>query len=55
MVSSWKENKKSILDPELESTYKQKDSADTQVPVRREVQERQECPPKSSGSEDKES
>ncbi len=54
MVLSWKESKKFILDPELESTYKQKDSADTAVPVRREVQERQECPLKSFGSEDKE-
>ena len=55
MVSSWKENNKSTPDPELDYIYKPKDWVDIPAPVKREVPERQECPLKSSGSEDKES
>ena len=55
MVSSWRENKKFIQDPEPDFIYKQKDSVDIQVPVKREVQEKAECQLKFSGSEDKES
>ena len=55
MVLSWKENKKSIPEPELDNIYKQKEKADTLVQVKRKVPDKQECQPKSSGSEDKES
>ena len=44
-----------IQDQELDFICKPKDWADTVDPVKREEQERQECPLKSSGSEDKES
>ena len=54
MVLSWKENKKSIPEPELDNIYKQKEKADTLVQVKRKVPDKQECPLKSSGSEDKE-
>ncbi len=54
MVLSWRESKKSTRDPELDYICKQRDSADTAVPVREKVPERQECPLKSSGLEDKE-
>ncbi len=42
-VWSWRENKKFTQDQEPDYIYKQKDSVDTQVPVRSEVPERQEC------------
>jgi len=54
MVLSWKENKKSTQDQELDFIYKQKDSVDILVLVKREVPEKAECQPKSFGSEDKE-
>ena len=55
MVSSWRENKKFTQDLELDFIYKQKDSVDIPVPVKREVPEKAECQLKFSGSEDKES
>ena len=54
MVLSWKENKKSTQDQELDFIYKQKDSVDILVLVKREVPEKAECQPKFFGSEDKE-
>ncbi len=54
-VWSWRESKKFTQDQEQDYIYKQKDWADIQVQVRREVPERQECPPKFFGSEGKES
>jgi len=54
-VSSWRENKKSTLDPELDFIYKQKDSVDILVQVKREVPDKAECQLKSFGLEDKES
>jgi len=54
MVLSWKENKKSTQDPELDFIYKQKDSVDILVLVKREVPEKAECQLKSFGLEDKE-
>ena len=43
-----------IQDQELDFICKPKDWADTVDPVKREVPERPECPPKSYGLEDKE-
>ena len=54
MVLSWKENKKFTQDQELENIYKLKDSVDTVVQVKREVQDKAECQQKFFGLEDKE-
>ena len=54
MVSSWKESKKFIREPEPENILLLRDSADTLDQVNEEVQDKAECPRKYYGSEDKE-